>query len=248
MIPTDLRPSYSTRFEARFSNTTQQSSRGGNLRIGRLLSIGLIAAFGLASASCSSYKPTRTQVYVSVKDQEMAVYHDGVKERTFPVSTSKFGLGNEKGSYKTPLGTMYVAEKIGDGAPLGAVFKSRRRTGEILKPNSPGRDPIVSRILWLKGTENKNKNSYSRYIYIHGTVEEKNIGKPVSYGCIRMTSVHVAQLFHRVPKGTTVNVVRGGLPDGKKPPEVENLVAKKESEKEEEKAPDREGRGRLGHV
>ena len=162
----------------------------------------------------------------------MAVYHDGVKEREFPVSTSKFGLGNEKGSYKTPLGTMYVADKIGDGAPLGAVFKSRKRTGEVLKPNAPGRDPIVSRILWLKGTEKKNKNSYSRYIYIHGTPEERNIGKPVSYGCIRMTSVHVAQLFHRIPEGTTVNVIRGKLPDGKKPPEIENLIAKDEPQKD----------------
>ena len=195
----------------------------------------MITVLGLASASCSStYKPTRTQVYVSVKEQALAVYQDGVKERTFPVSTSKFGLGDQKGSYKTPLGTMYVADKIGDGAPLGSVFKSRRRTGEILKPDSPGRDPIVSRILWLQGTEKKNANSYSRYIYIHGTAEERNIGRPVSYGCIRMKSVDVAQLFHRVPKGTTVNVIKGDLPKGKKPPEVENLMAKQQPQPEPE--------------
>ena len=183
---------------------------------------GIALCMAIGSTSCSTtYEPTRTQVVVSVKEQALAVYHDGVREKTFPVSTSKFGLGNERGSGKTPLGTMFVAEKIGENAPLGAVFKSRKRTGEILKPDSPGRDPIVSRILWLQGTEKKNLNSFSRYIYIHGTVEERNIGKPVSYGCVRMRSVDVAQLFHRVPRGTTVNIVKGGLPEGKKPPKLD---------------------------
>ena len=83
-----------------------------------------------------------------------------------------------------------------------------------MEPEDPSHDGIPARGV---GSENKNRNSFSRYIYIHGTPEERNIGRPVSYGCIRMTSVHVAQLFHRVPTGTTVEVIKGGLPEGKKP-------------------------------
>ena len=97
-------------------------------------------------------------------------------------------------------------------APSGAVFKSRQPTGEIIKPDSPGRDPIVSRIMWLRGMEKTNKNAYSRCIYIHGTAEEKNIGKPVSYGCIRMTSKDVIDLFSKLPIGTRVLVTKADLP------------------------------------
>ena len=224
MKNTTLRPVCSAVSEAKFSNTSVASPVPA-VRLSKFLhltSCAVAAVFAFGSASCSSktssYKETRTKVIVSIKEQALAVYQDGVRERTFPVSTSKFGLGDQRGSNKTPLGTMYVAEKIGDGAPLGAVFKSRSRTGEILRPNTPGRDPIVSRILWLRGTESQNRNSYGRYIYIHGTVEEKNIGKPVSYGCIRMRSVDVAGLFHRIPKGATVQVIKEKLPDGKRPP------------------------------
>ena len=88
---------------------------------------------------------------------------------TYPVSTSKFGLGDRPGSRFTPLGQLQIAEKIGDNAPSGAVFKSRRRTGEIVSANSPGRDPIVTRILWLRGRESQNANAFARDIYIHGT-------------------------------------------------------------------------------
>ena len=87
------------------------------------------------------------------------------------------------------------------------VFKDRKPTGEILFPNAPGRDPIVTRILWLKGKEPRNRNAYARYIYIHGTPEEKNLGQPKSYGCIRMSSADVAQLYECVEKGTRVDIV-----------------------------------------
>ena len=83
----------------------------------------------------------------------MALLNDGKPIATYPVSTSKFGLGDSPGTKSTPLGDLEVARKIGAGAPSGAVFKSRRRTGEIVAPDSPGRDPIVSRILWLRGLE-----------------------------------------------------------------------------------------------
>ncbi len=162
---------------------------------------------------CSTFPPgTASKVVVSVKEQKLAVYQDGKLRHKYPVSTSKFGEGDEPGSYRTPLGTMKVAQKIGDNAPKGAVFKSRRRTGEILRPNAPGRDPIVSRILWLAGTESHNKNAYRRYIYIHGTAEESKVGQAASYGCIRMKSRDVIRLYRKVGEGTEVEVVRGSLP------------------------------------
>jgi hypothetical protein len=148
---------------------------------------------------------------VSVPQQKMALYRQGELVKTYPVSTSKFGLGSEAGSYRTPLGKMEVAEKIGDGKPAGAVFKSRKWTGEVIKPDSPGRDPIVSRILWLNGLEPKNKNTYSRCIYIHGTAAERDIGRPASYGCVRMKSRDVIDLYNKVGEGSKVFVVRKGL-------------------------------------
>jgi lipoprotein-anchoring transpeptidase ErfK/SrfK len=152
---------------------------------------------------------TKKRLVVNVGAQRMVLTDDGEFVKSYPVSTSKFGLGDRPGSKRTPLGTMKVAEKIGHGAPAGAVFKSRERTGEVLRPNAPGRDPIVTRILWLKGTQKWNRNAYGRYIYIHGTPEEYKIGSRASYGCIRMKSRDVIDLFRRVPKGTPVMVVPG---------------------------------------
>jgi hypothetical protein len=166
-------------------------------------------------SSCALFKKgdTPANVVVSVKEQRMAIYSkDGKVVRHYPVSTSKFGLSDKPGTYGTPLGMHEIVAKIGHGAPPGAVFKSRQPTGEVLKPDSPGRDPIVTRILWLKGLEERNKNAYQRYIYIHGTAEERNIGKPVSYGCIRMKSKDVIDLFNRTGIGSNVLVVQGGLP------------------------------------
>ena len=141
----------------------------------------------------------------------MALLEDGAPLATYPVSTSKFGLGDFPGSSGTPLGALEVAQKIGGGAPSGAVFKDRRRTGEIVLPDAPGRDPIVSRILWLRGREPQNALAYSRYIYIHGTPEERNIGLPVSYGCIRMRSRDVIELFDIVGNGAQVMIENAPL-------------------------------------
>lgn len=165
----------------------------------------------LLLSNCGTSIDSRNKVLVSVRDQRMLIVQDGQAVKSYPVSTSKFGLGDKPGSKRTPLGKMQIAKKIGNGAPSGAVFKSRRRTGEILKPNAPGRDPIVSRILWLKGTERKNRNAYGRYIYIHGTPEEWRVGAPASYGCIRMKSRDVIDLYKRVGVGAEVKVIRGSL-------------------------------------
>ena len=171
----------------------------------------LSGAAALLLCGCGSQLDTRNKVLVSVRDQRMMVVKDGIAVKSYPVSTSKYGLGDKPGSRRTPLGTMRIARKIGSGAPSGSVFKSRRRTGEVLRPNAPGRDPIVSRILWLKGTQYKNRNAYRRYIYIHGTPEEWRVGKPASYGCIRMKSRDVIDLYRRVGVGAEVRIIRGSL-------------------------------------
>jgi lipoprotein-anchoring transpeptidase ErfK/SrfK len=158
-------------------------------------------------------RDTRNQMIVSVTDQRMLLVHDGKPVKSYPISTSKFGIGSERNSNRTPLGRMEVARKIGDGAPTGMVFKSRRPTGEVLKPNAPGRDPIVSRIMWLNGTEAHNQNTYGRLVYIHGTPEEARLGSPASYGCIRMGMKDVVDLYDRVGEGAEVRVMRGSLLD-----------------------------------
>ncbi|MGV3533267.1 MAG: L,D-transpeptidase family protein, partial [Chthoniobacteraceae bacterium] len=149
---------------------------------------------------------------VGVAEQRMVLLRDGELVEKYPISTSKFGLGDAFGSYRTPLGRMRVCEKYGDGLPLGAVLKGRHATGEILPVNAPGRDPIVTRILWLEGTEPHNRNARPRGIYIHGTPEEVRLGQPVSWGCIRMRSSDVAALFDLVPIGTPVVITEERLP------------------------------------
>src|SRR5436309_11550842 len=157
-------------------------------------------------ASCVA-PDTQHHIVISTRDQKLAVLDRGTLLATYPVSTSKFGFGDYLRSSRTPLGQLEVAKKIGDNAPLGAVFKDRVRTGEIVAPNSPGRDPIVTRILWLRGREAQNANAFGRYIYIHGTPEERVIGRPASYGCIRMRSSDIIQLYNIVGVGAAVTVV-----------------------------------------
>lgn len=154
----------------------------------------------------------RNEVIVSVREQKLMLLQNGAKVTTYPVSTSKFGIGDNWGRMTTPIGAMAVAQKIGDRAPLGAVFHNRRYTGEILRPNAPGRDPIVTRIIWLRGLEASNSHAFARCIYIHGTAEERTIGKPASYGCIRMKSSDVTALYNQLPLGAIVQVVPDKLP------------------------------------
>lgn len=164
----------------------------------------LLLAFFLASCAAPD---TQHQIVVSTREQKLALLDRGNVLAIYPVSTSKFGLGDWRGSRFTPLGKLQIAQKIGDNAPSGAVFKDRRRTGEIVAPDSPGRDPIVTRILWLRGLEAQNANAFSRDIYIHGTPEERLIGTAASYGCIRMRSSDVIQLYNIVGLGAAVIIV-----------------------------------------
>jgi lipoprotein-anchoring transpeptidase ErfK/SrfK len=161
--------------------------------------------------SCAT-RDTDHVIRVSTADQKMAVYRKGLQIAEYPVSSSKFGLGDRPGSNYTPLGAMEVAKKVGDNAPIGMKFKDRRPTGEIVPVNAPGRDPIVTRILWLKGLEAQNRNAFARTIYIHGTPEESRIGKPASYGCIRMRSQDIVNLFDTVGIGARVEITTEPLP------------------------------------
>ena len=138
------------------------------------------------------------RVIISVRDQKLMLVQNNQRVAIFPVSTSKFGLGDFLGRMTTPLGYLQVACKIGDHAPDGAVFHNRRFTGEVLRPNAQGRDPVITRIIWLRGLEPQNAHAFSRCIYIHGTPEERYIGRPASYGCVRMKSRDVAHVVWRV--------------------------------------------------
>ena len=177
----------------------------------RLLQFSMLLLCLTVAVICPASAMATPSIVVSVPDQTLALIDDGVVVARFPVSTSKFGLGDGSGSYATPLGVMAIASKIGAHAPLGTVFKNRRMTGEVLRPNAPGRDPIVTRILWLRGLEKRNARAFARNIYIHGTPEERLIGRPASYGCIRMRSRDVARLFNAVSVGTKIEVANSRL-------------------------------------
>jgi lipoprotein-anchoring transpeptidase ErfK/SrfK len=171
----------------------------------------VLAAFAIVLSSCAAPRDTEHHIVVSVHDQKLALLEKGNLVATYPVSTSKFGLSDRPGSFGTPLGELEIADKIGDGAPAGTVFKDRRRTGEVVGVNAPGRDPIITRIIWLRGREAQNANAFRRDIYIHGTPEERNIGRPASYGCIRMRSVDIVNLYSQVGQGAQVSIIQSPL-------------------------------------
>jgi L,D-transpeptidase catalytic domain len=164
---------------------------------------------------------TSSQLIISVRDQKLMLLQNGGKVATYPVSTSMFGVGDLWGRMTTPLGYLAVEKKIGDNAPTGAVFHNRRLTGEVLQPNAPGRDPVTTRIIWLRGLEAQNAHAFKRCIYIHGTPQEKMIGQPASYGCIRMKSSDIAALYDRVPLGAIVQITPECLPKVPKAPRLQ---------------------------
>jgi lipoprotein-anchoring transpeptidase ErfK/SrfK len=170
-----------------------------------------VTASAILLASCAAPRDTEHHIVISVRDQKLALLEKGNLVATYPISTSKFGLDDRPGSFGTPLGELEIADKIGDGAPAGTVFKDRRRTGELVAVNAPGRDPIVTRIIWLRGREARNANAYRRDIYIHGTPEERNIGRPASYGCIRMRSLDIMNLYSQVGSGAQVSIINSPL-------------------------------------
>ena len=155
-------------------------------------------------------------VRVELRTQRLYLLQRGEVVLTFPVSTSKYGAGEARNSHRTPRGTHVIRAKIGAGHPLGAVFRGRRPTGEIysaeLARANPDRDWILTRILWLSGTQiGKNRlgnvDTMRRYIYIHGAPDSAELGVPGSIGCIRMANRDIVELFDRVAPETCVEVV-----------------------------------------
>ena len=145
-------------------------------------------------------------LHVSVSAQTLEVWRGPqVIARRYPVSTSRFGLGSEPGSLRTPLGRFVIREKIGDGAPLGTVFRSRVASGQN-GLDSLAEDLVLTRILWLDGIDPHNLNTLGRYIYIHGTNHEKLVGQPASHGCVRMANADIVELYDLTRVGTEVHI------------------------------------------
>ncbi len=156
------------------------------------------------------------RIRVDVASQQLELWRDDELLRRYPVSTGLRGVGERKGSEQTPRGAHYVRARIGADLPAGAVLRGRRFTGEVwdaaLHEAQPGRDWILSRILWLCGREpGRNRlgdvDTQQRYIYIHGTPDSEPMGEPRSHGCIRMRNSDVIELFDLVPAGTPVDIV-----------------------------------------
>jgi lipoprotein-anchoring transpeptidase ErfK/SrfK len=142
-------------------------------------------------------------IHVSIRDQQLTVNDNDQPIRTYPVSTSRFGVGTEEGGLKTPTGRFRVAEKIGGEMPSGTIFVGRVPLHPDEAP-PPMEDLVMSRILWLDGLDGHNANTRDRFIYIHGTKHEDKIGSPASHGCVRMRNADVIELFELVDEETPV--------------------------------------------
>ena len=145
------------------------------------------------------------QLVVSVPEQKLRVWRDGQLLAEYPVSTSKFGIGSEPGSYRTPVGSFRIGEKIGAGSPAGTVFRARRPTGETA-PQGGNRDLILTRIIRIEGLDPENRNTYDRLIYLHGTNQESLLGTPASHGCIRLANQDIKNLFDLVEPGDGLRI------------------------------------------
>lgn len=157
----------------------------------------------------------RPHLDIDVTLQTLALVEAGQVRSRWRVSTAANGLGERNGSQCTPRGRHVVRARIGAGLPRGAVLVGRRWTGEVCDQAAwtaaPGRDWILSRILWLSGCDpgfNRlgQVDTMRRYIYIHGCPDAEPVGTPKSHGCVRMTNDDVIELFDRVPVGTTVDI------------------------------------------
>ena len=145
-------------------------------------------------------------ITIGIRDQKLTLYENYKEIQNYKISSSKYGEGSEGGSNKTPLGAHYIKEFIGANTDIFTIFESRKPItdkAKVIKTwESTKEDIITTRILWLSGLENgKNKganlDSYSRYIYIHGTNEEGMLGKKASHGCIRMGNSDIIDLCNR---------------------------------------------------
>lgn len=160
-------------------------------------------------------------IRISIADQALELRDGGRLVKRYAVSTAKNGAGEQNGSFRTPRGKHIVRAKIGSGVPVNTVFVKRRPTGEVFTPEldtaSPGRDWMLTRLLWLSGCEpgfNRlgGVDTMRRYIYIHGSPDSRRMGEPGSIGCIRMHNADVMELFDLVEARTPVEILEGPLP------------------------------------
>lgn len=165
--------------------------------------------------------PTLDFLHISLADQQLYGFAGGTLCVRLPVSTAANGPGERLGSGCTPRGLHQVRARIGADLPSGAVLRGRRWTGEIWTPelhaSCPGRDWILSRILWLSGCEpGRNRlgavDTFRRYIYLHGTPDSEPMGVPHSHGCIRLRNQDLVELFPRVPAYCPVRIDEAPCP------------------------------------
>lgn len=145
------------------------------------------------------------RILIDVPGQRLTVTHFGKPVYACVVSTALRGTGFQPGSLRTPTGRFAIAEKIGGGKPLGAVFRGRVATGETINPQAP-EDQISTRILWLTGLDPENKNTLERYIYVHGTNDEATLGWPTSHGCVRLANEAMWDVYDLVEAGDEVRI------------------------------------------
>lgn len=152
--------------------------------------------------------PTRFLLLIHIASQTVSLFEGSQFVNKIRCSTSRFGIGQQEGSNCTPLGLHRIAEKIGAGEPPGTVFKARKVIGHTSQPEFADAK-ITTRILWLEGLEpglnrGGDVDTHARYVYIHGTADQKSVGEPASHGCVHLTDADLIPLFELLPGGTLV--------------------------------------------
>ena len=147
------------------------------------------------------------RIVVSIDDQRMEIMNGSVCNASFEISTAEKGMGFAMGSHRTPTGRFTICEKIGDGMPVGTIFKARSPVGRWQPGDACDDDLVLTRILRLDGIDASNRNTLERFVYIHGTNQEELIGRPAGHGCVRLRNDDMLALFDRVAAGDVVEIV-----------------------------------------
>lgn len=155
---------------------------------------------------------TNRRLVIKADTQTAEAWEGNALVKTYAVSTAKNGAGCTEGSYCTPTGKMTVAQKIGGGLPQGAVLESRAPTGQVWQGEASDEDLILTRILWLAGAEEHNRNTQDRYIYLHGTNQENRLGTPASHGCVRFSNKDIVEVYDFLSEGAEVEIVYNNVP------------------------------------
>jgi GrpB-like predicted nucleotidyltransferase (UPF0157 family) len=179
--------------------------------------IGVLAHYGLdpkeLNAIEMSNRSSNRRLLIKSASQRAELWEGDHLFKTYRISTAMNGLGCQENSYCTPTGKLRVASKIGEGLPMGSVLRARIPTGEVwtADPSNPlfksTEDLVLTRLLWLEGTEDHNANTFRRFIYLHGTNQETLLGQPASHGCIRFSNAEILEIFELLQAGNEVEVL-----------------------------------------